>query len=276
MRAGGKLELTPVGYWILKTLRASFHEIDRVVDDVDMRINRHGKIVVSTLASFATFWLAPRLEGFFRQHPGIEISIETTARMVDPAHEGVDVAIRYGEGHVSLSRSTSILWPRILPIVSAAHPLAWAANPRPEDCIGIPLLHDAAMRDWPCWLAAHGIERDLQPAPRRFVDDLLLVQAVADGQGIGLVREAYLNAGSIDSRVVPLKQFAVSSGKPSASSPSPEVAIARSWPPLFVGCWPKQLNRRCRSDLSWPTTATAQIVVWRKSRPECNDVKPSC
>src|SRR5437762_13757311 len=53
---------------------------------------------VTTLPSLAARWLVPRLGRFVRQHPLIDLRLQTTERPVDFAREPVDVGIRYGYG----------------------------------------------------------------------------------------------------------------------------------------------------------------------------------
>jgi DNA-binding transcriptional LysR family regulator len=52
-------------------------------------------VAITTWASFAAMWLIPRLEDFQRQHPDIDIRIDTTDSLVDLETTDVDLAIRY-------------------------------------------------------------------------------------------------------------------------------------------------------------------------------------
>src|SRR5919201_5621523 len=51
---------------------------------------------VTTTSSFAALWLIPRLAGFTRTHPGIDVRITAETRVQDLERDGLDVAIRHG------------------------------------------------------------------------------------------------------------------------------------------------------------------------------------
>jgi len=52
--------------------------------------------MVSTVATFASLWLSPRLSAFQARHPDIELAISTTRRTIDLDQEDFDCAIRHG------------------------------------------------------------------------------------------------------------------------------------------------------------------------------------
>ena len=53
---------------------------------------------VTTTNSFAALWLIPRLAGFTRTHPDVEVKITAETRVQDLERDGLDVAIRHGPG----------------------------------------------------------------------------------------------------------------------------------------------------------------------------------
>src|SRR3546814_1000263 len=53
---------------------------------------------LSVEPAFAARWLVPRLGRFYARHPGIELDIDPTPRIVDFRRDAVDLAIRYGSG----------------------------------------------------------------------------------------------------------------------------------------------------------------------------------
>ena len=51
---------------------------------------------VTTTTSFAALWLIPRLAGFTRSHPGVDVRITADTRVQDLERDGLDLAIRHG------------------------------------------------------------------------------------------------------------------------------------------------------------------------------------
>jgi LysR family transcriptional regulator, glycine cleavage system transcriptional activator len=153
-------------------------------------------LYVSTTAGFASLWLIPRLAGFARTHPGVDVRISAQVRMQDLERDGVDVAIRFcppalaGEDAVRLSFGESVFpvcSPRLL--ADPKRPLRETA-----DLSGHVLLHvDDPEGRWPwlhwrVWLEVAGMQ-DLRPAGNlRFSGYDQVVPAAIAGHGVALGR----------------------------------------------------------------------------------------
>nr|WP_276082073.1 transcriptional regulator GcvA [Methylobacterium sp. GC_Met_2] len=141
---------------------------------------------VNALATFTLRWLIPRLSGFQRVNPSIELRLTTSnvplARLTEP----FDVAIRGGPetrpGHVA----EPFLSERRIPVCSPALlrrlPLDEPAQLRQHT-----LLHAATLpRVWPDWLRAAGVQ-DLTPQASVTLEHFYLtLQAALDGLGIAM------------------------------------------------------------------------------------------
>ncbi len=88
------LELTPAGERLYSVARQALLAVDRCVDEI-RGDGGAPRVTIATYASFASLWLVPRLPEFQRLHPGIDIRIDASDRMVDLESEDVDVAIRW-------------------------------------------------------------------------------------------------------------------------------------------------------------------------------------
>ena len=53
-------------------------------------------VSLTTTHSFAALWLIPRLAGFTRAHPGVDVRITAETRVQDLERDGLDIAIRHG------------------------------------------------------------------------------------------------------------------------------------------------------------------------------------
>ena len=107
-------------------------------------------LTVSCANSFASLWLLPRLGEFQALYPDLAVRLEATDRMVDFARDGVDLAIRGGEGHWTGLEAALITRQRIAPFCSPAFlqrhgPVDGAARLR-----SLPLLtpEDPWWRNW--------------------------------------------------------------------------------------------------------------------------------
>lgn len=149
-------------------------------------------LTLSTVPSFASAWLVPRLGRFNRRHPGIEVRVEASATPVDFSRERTDVALRHGLGSYPGLHSVFLMAPVLLPVASPALLANGPAVHAPQDCLSYPLLQDGERADWRLWLQAHGVDVD-DTAQRgaSFDEDLMLLRAATAGQGIALVQDKH-------------------------------------------------------------------------------------
>jgi LysR family transcriptional regulator of beta-lactamase len=91
------LALTDEGTALLPSLSDSFERMRVVLEQLEGGL----KVEVLTVACVGTFavgWLMPRLAAFQRDQPSIDLRLLTNNNRVDLAAEGLDYAIRFGEG----------------------------------------------------------------------------------------------------------------------------------------------------------------------------------
>ena len=89
------LALTDNGKYLFKTA----HEVISKLKDVESNLSEEkdklsGKLVVTTVVSFGTTWLTPRIKEFMDLHPGIEVELIFDDGELDLATRQADVAIR--------------------------------------------------------------------------------------------------------------------------------------------------------------------------------------
>ena len=64
-----------------------------------VRAGAEGTLVISTVQTFGSNWLARHLGSFQIAHPSIAVRLDTSSHMVDFAREDIDVGIRSGGGN---------------------------------------------------------------------------------------------------------------------------------------------------------------------------------
>lgn len=147
-------------------------------------------LTVTAGPAFTAKCLAPRLYGFARAHPEIELRFIAGLRMMDFARDEIDVAIRYGygtdEGLVSKHLVDEGIAPMMRPDLAARYPT-------PASLLDAPLLQDGSHdfldppAGWPEWFRASGIDHAPKPAARFSQADHALDASLA-GSGIVLSR----------------------------------------------------------------------------------------
>ena len=194
------LELTAAGDRLYSIARQALLAIDRCVDEI-RGDGGTPRVTIATYASFASLWLVPRLPEFQRLHPGIDIRIDASDRMVDLESEDVDVAIRWlrpgapvpTDAMLLLTEDASpALSPRLLATRDA--PLT-----EPGDLAALPILAmdetvpSAPYSSWARWCEFAGVAPFDGAARLYFTYVDQSVQAAVRGQGVALVRTPFLD-----------------------------------------------------------------------------------
>ncbi|MBD7954399.1 LysR family transcriptional regulator [Stenotrophomonas sp. Sa5BUN4] len=140
-------------------------------------------LTLGVVGTFATGWLLPRLADFQAAHPDIELRLQTHNNRIDLAGEGLDLAIRFGEGDWQGQVCTRVLPAPFAPLCAPG--LARRLRV-PADLAGLPLLRSYRADEWPRWLQAAGITGVEARGPV-FDSSLTLAAAATSGAGIALL-----------------------------------------------------------------------------------------
>jgi LysR family glycine cleavage system transcriptional activator len=152
-------------------------------------------LAVTTTHSFASLWLIPRLAGFTRAHPDIDVRITADTRVQQLERDGLDVAIRHGPATLCGPNALRLFGERVFPVCSPAmlrrakHPLKVPADLRHHVLLQYddpdgrhPWLH------WKTWLEIEGLA-DLRPAGRLLFSGYeQIIPAAIAGNGVALGR----------------------------------------------------------------------------------------
>ena len=217
---------------IFDQIRSATAELKRDAEPDDL--------TVSTMLTFASRWLIPRLGGFNLAHPETTVRVLADGRLTDFATEDVDLALRYGPGnypglHVELVFAETV-FPVCSPaLMQGAHPLRCF-----DDLSHHTLLHDEPSPSyhnlcWQGWLAAQGVEHiDTRSGPR-FTYTHMSLQAAVSGLGVALGTDVLADEDLATGRVVrPIPHGGKSDHPdllvcPPAALARPKVAAFRAW-----------------------------------------------
>lgn len=207
------------------TLRAGF------INAIDAEAAR---LALTTLPTFASAWLTPRLGRFRTSWPDIAVELDLSETAHDLIDGRFDAAIRNGHGHWPGLRATylfpSIFTPLCAPAVrDAARSLA---NPRAP---GIPLLGRPDW--WARWYRALGLadvalEGKFGTAlPTEYLD----ITAAIAGQGVAIGSPILFHNEIASGRLVPAHELVAGDGRafwlavPSGRETRPKLAHFRDW-----------------------------------------------
>lgn len=182
------LLLTKEGQAMVKPLTRAF---DLISDATTLILNSDVQILkVAMLSSFASGWLMPRIEKFYRQYPNIDIRIMVTNKDFDLLKAGdVDLELRYGDGKWPDVESQKLLPEEIFPVCSPDLLKGDIPLENLNDLGRHTLLHDYKMTSWNDWLNDMGLKGvDYSRGPG-FSHYHLTLEAAILGHGIALGRE---------------------------------------------------------------------------------------
>jgi LysR family glycine cleavage system transcriptional activator len=188
VRRNRSLLLSEAGQSYLPSVRAAFDQLNEATEKL-LQKDRGGNITVTTTASFATKWLVPRLAGFQRANPEIDVRVGTGTGLVDFSREDVDIGIRYGRGQWPNLVAERLVGEDVLPVCAPA--LVKGPNPlrKPGDLKRFTLLHIGTFPDdWQVWLTAAGVKGVDATRGVMFDNAIVAYQAAMDGLGVALGR----------------------------------------------------------------------------------------
>lgn len=179
VRLNQQLRLTAHGRKYALEVREALRLISEATAEIQPRTEKDA-VTISCLPSFAHKWLASRLGKFSQAYPEISLRVHTSFEVVDLARDGIDCAIRHGNGGYEGCYSEILLTEELTPM--CAHRLVDQLRV-PGDLASVDLLRDYGT-DWPDWLGAAGVAEADMRYGAEFMDTSLAMQAAIDGQGV--------------------------------------------------------------------------------------------
>ncbi len=181
-RTSKGLKPTRFGTEFLQRLTAGFAALEQAVASADSHPDN--VLTISVAPVFASKYLVPRLGRYTAAHPGMQLRLDASIGLVDPATSDIDIAIRVGPGGWSGVREEKLLEQEVFPVCS---PDIAARLKEPADLLKVPVVEDAnSTLRWQTWLDRFGLsEKELTPGSS-YTDAALALDAVIAGQGVML------------------------------------------------------------------------------------------
>jgi len=251
-RAGRGVQLTEAAKASLPRLKEGFDALAAAVETIHER-SAETELVITAPPVFTARWLMPRLAGFSRRAPDIEVRVVASSRMVDAGAldsaqlmgsldlrgETSGVEIHLGTGDYPGSRADRLF---SVSMALVASPDLKPPLREPADLAGHVLLHDDALdlvahgNAWRKWLEAAGVadKVDGSRGPR-FSTNMLSIEAASQKLGVALALRPMVDADLASGRLVEPFGIEVTPGSayflvcPEVIADRPAVAAFRAW-----------------------------------------------
>lgn len=177
------LALTDEGQALLPVLSESFGRIRATLDRFE---NGHFRevVTVGTVGTFATGWLLDRLPAFARAYPYVDLRLLTNNNRADLAGEGLDYAIRFGDGSWHGTDAVPLFAAPFTPFCAPEI----ARRLTGVDDLGVEtLLRSYRADEWPRWFAAAGVAEPSRLRALTFDSSVTMAEAAARGVGVALL-----------------------------------------------------------------------------------------
>jgi len=186
------LALTEAGHQFYAAAAQALSTMRAATDRLRANTGRKA-LSVTTTHSFASLWLIPRLAGFTRDHPGVDVRITADTKVQDLERDGLDLALRHGPASLAGPNAIRLFGEKVFPVCSPKllkkKPLGVPADLRnhvllqyDDPDVRHPWLH------WKTWLEVERIA-DLKPAGTlSFSGYEQIIPAAVAGHGVALGR----------------------------------------------------------------------------------------
>ena len=177
------LKITAEGEALLPTVTSSFDQMATTLDRIEAGQVRE-LLFLGVVGTFAVGWLLPRLAAFQKRHPFIDVRVSTNNNRVDMAAEGLDFAIRFGQGSWHGTDAFRLFEAPLSPLCT---PKLAETLKTPADLMESTLLRSYRADEWSNWFAAAGVTPAAQVnAGIVFDTSLGMMEAALQGLGVAL------------------------------------------------------------------------------------------
>ncbi|HEY0132222.1 MAG TPA: LysR family transcriptional regulator [Allosphingosinicella sp.] len=223
------LGLTDEGQALLPVLREAFDRVAAALDGFDGGKGRE-VLSIGAVGTFAVGWLLPRLAAFRAEHPFVDLRLTTNNNRVDIAEEGLDFAIRFGDGAWHGTDAALLFEAPLTPLCT---PRIAARLREPADLAAETLLRSYRVGEWPAWLEAAGVPSPALTGPV-FDSAATMIEAALAGHGVALGPACMFERELADGRAARPFRLEVAMGgywltSLKSRKPTPAMAAFRSW-----------------------------------------------
>ncbi len=190
LRRPRQISLTDTGELLLPKVSDAFVLLNEAMAEARGEIE--STLLINTIATFASHWLARRLGTFQLRHPAIAVRLSTSEALIDFTRESVDVAIRSGDGNWRGLIADKLLDVDFTPMLSPKLAESVGGIHKPEDLMKLPII-GATDPWWQIWFKAAGLtDLGLESRPRsQYGSQTFEASAAMAGQGVAILTPAF-------------------------------------------------------------------------------------
>lgn len=231
-RSGRHIVLTVAGRELALGVNEALCALAQTTRQVLQRANPN-RLTVTTLPSFASCWLTPRIGRFIEQEPDVEINLISTSTVLDFTRDGVDAAIRWMAKPDESLDATLLMHDEMIVVASPDylrdHPVQ-----EPADLAGCALLR-ADDESWLRWFERAGLDWGESSKGVFFNDSSLALRWAEIGRGVVLTRRSLAAESLHNGALVQLFDITVPEERiywfvtPADLAPTPLLQRFRDW-----------------------------------------------
>ncbi|MGV1786852.1 MULTISPECIES: LysR substrate-binding domain-containing protein [Rhizobium/Agrobacterium group] len=234
------LKITAEGEALLPTVTSSFDQMAITLDRIEAGQVRE-LLFLGVVGTFAVGWLLPRLREFQKRHPFIDVRVSTNNNRVDMAAEGLDFAIRFGQGSWHGTDAFRLFEAPLSPLCT---PKLAETLKSPADLADATLLRSYRSDEWATWFAAAGVTPVAQVnAGIVFDTSLGMMEAALQGLGVALAPPSMFSRHLASGTIVQPFPVTISLGsywltRLQSKPPTPAMQAFSDW--MFTNIGPAQ------------------------------------
>ncbi|MFB0690401.1 LysR substrate-binding domain-containing protein [Agrobacterium pusense] len=225
------LKITAEGEALLPTVTSSFDQMATTLDRIEAGQVRE-LLFLGVVGTFAVGWLLPRLQAFQKRHPFIDVRVSTNNNRVDMAAEGLDFAIRFGQGSWHGTDAFRLFDAPLSPLCTPKLAETLKAT---ADLMEATLLRSYRADEWSSWFAAAGVTPAAQVnAGIVFDTSLGMMEAALQGLGVALAPPSMFSRHLASGAVVQPFPVTISLGsywltRLQSKPPTPAMQVFSDW-----------------------------------------------
>jgi len=204
-----RLIVTDAAERALPDIRAGFDRLS-IGMTLLQQASTGGVLTVTISPAFAAKWLLPRIDRFQCLCPETDVRLDTSLKPVDFAAQGIDIGVRYGNGHWPGLVAEKLMNEEVFPVCAPSVLQRVGHEPGLDVFAGETLIHDQSMDEragfpsWDAWMLHAGIGAGSSNRALKINNSAAVLQAAIDGHGIALARSVMARDDLATGRLVRL------------------------------------------------------------------------
>ena len=186
-------------------------------------------LTVTTMVTFASLWLVPRLAQFRKVHPEIDVRIAANNEILDLERDRIDVAIRYVAADKVPAGAQQLFAEEVVPVCAPEltrdrqRPLKEPADLKHhillhDDPVGSKKFPALPYLQWDPWLEAMGLSELQSAGALHFSHYDQMIHAALNGEGVALGRLPLLSRQIREGKLIAPFEKARSRGRGTVST----------------------------------------------------------